>query len=126
MNKNILVYGGVDDVAEVDVISWQETDTEPTTPTPPPFPPTGVTPPPLVITSIADINNGTKIGEVIIAGQITHQDEDDCDEWQFSDGTGSLEVEFATCNVPAIGVPVYIYGKTDGNHEVDVFSWEPQ
>lgn len=127
INKNMLVYGAVDDIGEVDVISWQETDTEPTTPTPPVFPPAGVTPPPLVITSVADINNDVKFGEIIIAGHLTTNNTSDCDEQDFTDGTGTLEVEFQGCgNLPAVGQAIYIYGKTDGRYEVDVFSWMPQ
>ena len=125
-NKNMLVYGGVDDIGEVDVIGWEEIATEPTTPTKPDFPPAGVTPPALLITTVDDIVKGVKTGEVIMAGKLTHQQDDDCDEWIFNDGTGSLEMEFPSCNVPALNVPFYVYGKTDGNYEVDVFSWEPQ
>ena len=126
VNKNILVYGGVDDIGEVDVINWAPTDTKPTNPTPPTFPPPGVTPPNLEITTVDDIVKGVKTGEVIMAGQLTNRQDDDCNEWIFNDGTGSLEVEFPSCNVPAVGVPIYIYGKTDGNYEIDVFSWAPQ
>lgn len=126
VNKNMLVYGGVDDIGEVDVISWSLTDTKPTNPSPPTFPPAGVTPPNLEITTVDQIIKGLKSGEVIMAGQLTHRQDDDCDEWVFNDGTGSLEMEFQSCNVPAVGVPFYVYGKTDGNYEVDVFSWMPQ
>jgi uncharacterized protein YdeI (BOF family) len=126
VDQKMLVYGGVDDIGEVDVIGWWPTDTPPTTPTPPDFPPPGVTPPALVITTVDDIVKGVKTGEVIMAGQLTHQQDDDCDEWIFNDGTGSLEMEFQSCNVPAVGTPVYIWGKTDGQYEIDVFSWDPQ
>lgn len=126
VGKKMLVYGGVDDIGEVDVISWQETETKPTDPKVPTFPPAGVNPPDLKITTVDDIVKDKVRGEVIMAGQLTNQQDDDCDEWVFNDGTGSIEVEFASCNVPAIGTPVYIYGKTDGRFEVDVFSWIPQ
>lgn len=126
IDKNILVYGGVDDIGEVNVIGWEEIATEPTTPTPPTFPPAGVTPPALVITSVDDIVKGVKTGEVIMAGQLTHQQDDDCNEWVFNDGTGSLEMEFPSCNVPAVGVPIYVYGITDGTYEVDAWQWTPQ
>ena len=126
LNKKMLVYGGVEDIGEVDVISWFLTDTKPPTPTPPTFPPAGVTPPELAISTVDQIVKGVKSGEVYLAGQLTHSQDDDCDEWVFNDGTGSLEVEFPSCHVPAIGVKIYIYGKTDGRYEVDVFSWQPQ
>ena len=123
----MLVYGGVDDVGEVDVYTWLETDDKPTNPTPPPFPPAGVTPPDLTITKVSDINSGAKFGEMIIAGALTTNNTDDCDEQMFTDGTGTVEVEFQHCsNLPAVGVAIYIYGKSDGRYEFDVFSWEPQ
>jgi uncharacterized protein YdeI (BOF family) len=126
VNVKMLVYGGVEDAGEVDVINWLPAETKPETPTPPTFPPAGVTPPALEISTVDQIIKGVKTGEVIVAGKLTNQQDDDCDEWVFNDGTGSIEVEFSSCNVPAVGVPIYIWGKVDGRYEIDVFSWDPQ
>lgn len=126
VNEMIFVYGGVEDAGEVDVIGWDEEETKPINPIPPVSPPEGVTPPSLDISTVDDIIKGVKFGPVIMAGQLTHQQDDDCDEWVFNDGTGSIEMDFPSCNVPAVGIPVYVNGKTDGRYEIDVFTWEAQ
>ena len=128
LNQNILVYGGVEDNNEVDVIAWRQVDSQPTPPVNPPVnPPTN---PDLKIDNVRDILSGSISGEVLVAGSTTSRvEDDDCDEWFFNDGTGTIKLDFPTCNVPNPGVPIYAYGSTtldDGQVEIDVRAWQAQ
>lgn len=125
INKNILVYGGVEDVGEVDVFKWEEVDQKPVDPVDPPNPPV-TQPPTITITKVSDLTSSKTYGMVLLAGQITGHSDDDCDDgWIFSDGTDSIELDFPNCNVPAIGQPIYVYG-SGRRSEVDVQEWALQ
>ncbi len=129
---NVLVLGEVaddDGRREIDVEAWAAEATKPPEPVDPPDKRIDPTPPPLGITSVRDILNGTK-GEVILAGQLTELTEDnDCDEWYFTDGDGRIGLDFSSCHVPPVNTPVYILGKVDedaNSLEVDVWEWALQ
>ena len=46
-------------------------------------------------------------------------------EWNFDDGSGTIKLDFPTCNVPQSGQAIYVHGQT-ASDEVDVWEWEPQ
>ena len=127
---NVLVLGSVDDDdgrREIDVEAWAAETTKPPEPVDPPDKGIDPTPPPLVITPVRDINNGDVTGEVILAGRLTERaQEGDCDEWFFTDGNGTVELDFSSCHVPMLNTPVYILGKVDSRTEVDVNDWALQ
>lgn len=126
---NVLVLGAVDDDdgrREIDVETWEAEATPPTEPVDPPPGRPDPTPPELEITAVRDVVSGAVEGEVILAGQLTGLTPDnECDEWFFTDGTGTVELNFNGCHVPPINTPVYILGKTD-HDEVDVKDWALQ
>ena len=123
LNQNIYVYGGIDDDNEVDVFNWQESNSKPD-PSIPPLP-GDRNKGDLTITKVSDILSGKKAGSVYLAGATTTRTEDDCDEWNFDDGSGTIKLDFPTCNVPQSGQAIYVHGQT-ASDEVDVWEWEPQ
>lgn len=122
--RKVVVYGTAES-DEVDVIAWEHADARPpggTGPTTPPDP----NPPELKITTVAQVRAGGVFGQIILAGQITGQSDDDCDEWTFADGTGSIELDFPSCHVPQVGIPIYVQGTPSGSNEIDVSQWQPR
>jgi uncharacterized protein YdeI (BOF family) len=81
------------------------------------------TPPPLVLTTVAQVLSGNSPHEVILAGALTGPTSDS-DEWIFSDDTGNIVLDFPSSNIPAVGTPVYVHG-TVGSSEIDVIAWQP-
>lgn len=125
-NVNILVYGGVEDVGNVDVFRWEEISTRPEEPVPPPNPEVPQ-PPTIVITTVFDITNNNFHGEALLAGKLTAHNDDDCDDdWLFDDGTATIEMDFPNCNVPNIGDLIYVYGYAGSTTEFDAKEWEKQ
>ena len=124
VNTKILVYGGVEDVGEVDVFRWEAESTKPVDPVDPPNPPV-TQPPTITITKVSELQSGAVYGQVLLAGSLTGKNDNDCDEWLFSDGTGTIELDFPNCNVPSVGQAIYVYG-SGGRSEVDVKEWALQ
>jgi uncharacterized protein YdeI (BOF family) len=123
VNTNILVHGAVEDVGEVDVFRWDEESTKPVDPVDPPNPPV-VQPPTITITTVADLVSGKVYGKVLLAGHTTEQQGSDEDEWYFTDGTGTIVLDFST-RIPTPGQAIFAYG-SGGRSEVDVVEWAPQ
>ena len=125
LNELILVWGTVDSGPEIDVIQWALAASIPPEPVDPPVTPPDPTPPTLVITKVSDILAGNAPYEVILAGQLTRQDGNDDDEWWFTDGTGEVVLDFPSGHRPAVGAPIYVWGKTSSS-EIDVIAWQPR
>jgi len=114
----IYVFGTVAS-SEIDVAEWQPVPPLMAIPQTPPDP----TPPPLTLTTVSDILSGNSPHEVILAGSLTGPTSDS-DEWEFSDGTGSIVLDFPSSNIPVVGAPIYVHG-TVASSEIDVIAWEP-
>ncbi len=123
ISTEILVYGTVEDVGEVDVFRWVPETEKPIDPVDPPNPPV-VQPPTITITKVSDLTSGAIFGKVLLAGQLTEQKGSDNDEWYFTDGTDSIVLDFPA-NIPALGLAIFVTG-TGGQFEVDVDEWEAQ
>ena len=81
--------------------------------------------PPAIITSVRDILDGNSAHTVVVAGALTGPTSDS-DEWNFSDGTGSVVLDFPSSgHIPAVGVPIYVLGRASSS-EIDVEEWMPQ
>ena len=118
----IYVLGSVAS-SEIDVAAWQPATDVTVPPTQPPVTPPDPTPPPLTLTTVAQVLNGNSPHEVILAGALTGPTSDS-DEWTFSDGTGSIVLDFPSSNIPAVGTPIYVHG-TVASSEIDVIAWQP-
>jgi hypothetical protein len=123
ISTKILVYGTVEDVGEVDVFRWEAETEKPVDPVDPPNPPI-VQPPTITITKVSDLTSGKTFGKVLLAGHLTEQKGSDRDEWYFTDGTGTIVLDFPA-NIPAVGQAIFAYG-SGGQFEVDVDEWGPQ
>jgi len=123
INTKILVYGTVEDVGEVDVFRWEAEPVKPVDPVDPPNPPV-VQPPTITITKVSDLTSGNTYGKVLLAGHTTEKKGSDDDEWYFTDGTGTIVLDFPA-NIPTAGQAIFVYG-SGGQFEVDVDEWAPQ
>jgi uncharacterized protein YdeI (BOF family) len=125
LNELSLVWGTVDSGPEIDVITWELVASIPPNPIDPPVTPPDPTPPTLTITKVSDILAGNSSSEVIVAGQLTRRDGNDDDEWWFTDGTGEIVLDFPSNHIPAVGTPIYAWGKV-ASSEIDVIAWQPR
>ena len=95
-----------------------------TLPTTPPDP----TLPPSVITTAAQVANGTATGRVLMNGQLTRVKSPQDHEWWFDDASGpEIEMDFSSSYVPPVGTNFTAYGdvdKGDSENEVDIIAWE--
>ena len=122
VGTNFTVYGTVDGPSEVDVIAWEPGAYTGTAPTPSP----GPNPPIPETTTVAEIRTGSLHGQmVIVEGTVTRLADDDHNELIFTDGTGEMELDFPSNNVPALGTAIRAYGSVSDGPEIDVQAWEP-
>ena len=72
-----------------------------------------------------DILDGNSPHTVVVAGALTGPTSDN-DEWNFSDGTGTIVLDFPDSgHIPAVGAPIYVLGSVSSS-EIDVDEWMPQ
>jgi len=123
VGTNFTVYGTVDGPSEVDVIAWEPCAYTGTAPTPSPGPNPAIPP----TTTVAEIQAGSLIGQmVLVEGTVTRVADDDHNELIFTDGTGEIELDFPSNNVPALGSAIRAYGSVSSGPEIDVQAWEPR
>jgi uncharacterized protein YdeI (BOF family) len=79
-------------------------------------------PPAPGVTSVADILAGKSGHNVIVVGRTTARTSDS-DEFWFSDGTGTIMMDFPSGNVAPFGVPIRVNGVVSSS-EIDVQSWQ--
>jgi uncharacterized protein YdeI (BOF family) len=89
-----------------------------------PVSPPDPTPAPTVITPVSAISGGTVTsGQVLIFGQLTTVATADQDQWNFSDGSGTVVVDFPSSHVPSAATDALILGSVK-NGQVDVITWD--
>ena len=85
--------------------------------------------PPTVLTTAAQVANGTVTGRVLMNGQLTRVKSPQDHEWWFDDASGpEIEMDFSSPYVPPVGTNFTAYGdvdKGDSENEVDIIAWEP-
>ena len=118
---DVLILGSVKN-GQVDVIAWETLGSMPAPPVNPPTTPPDPTPPVLNFTTVAEILAGNSPFEVLLAGALTGPTSDN-DEWNFSDDTGTIVLDFpSSSNIPAVGIPIIVLG-TVSSSEIDVGQW---
>ena len=123
---NFTAYGDVDkgdSENEVDIIAWEAGSYTGTPPSPSPGPNPEI---PAEFTTVDEILSGTVFGMVLVRGSVTRLADDDHNELVFTDGTGEIELDFPSNNVPALGSSIIAYGSVSSDPEVDVSAWQHQ
>lgn len=127
VGTNFTAYGDVDrgnSENEVDIITWAPGAYTGTPPLPSPGPNPEI---PAEFTTVADIQSGGFFGRmVLVRGSVTRLADDDHNELVFTDGTGEIELDFPSNNVPALGSSIIAYGSVSSDPEIDVQTWQHQ
>ena len=127
VGTNFTAYGDVDkgdSENEVDIIAWEPGSYTGTPPSPSPGPNPEI---PAEFTSVAEILSGGFFGQmVLVRGRVTRLADDDHNELVFTDGTGEIELDFPSNNVPALGSSIIAYGSVSSGPEIDVYAWQHQ
>ena len=127
VGANFTAYGDVDrgdTENEVDIITWAPGAYTGTPPLPNPGPSPEIPP---EFTTVAEILNGGFFGKmVLVRGTVTGLADDDHNELVFTDGTGRIELDFPSNNVPALGSSIIAYGSVSSGPEIDVQAWDHQ
>ena len=101
-------------------IPTPEQPTTPVTPTPNPNPPLNVT---TVKQLLDQVAAGEGLGQHVILEGWNIRDTSDNDEKIFSDGTGEVQIDYPSSNIPPLFVRIRVRG-TVSSSEVDADSWE--
>ena len=105
----------------------KKTSTEPAPVPELPVRPPDPTPPPAILTSVADILAGNAQREVLMAGTLVSVFNASDHQYRFSDpgSPNEITVDFSSDHVPTIGQLVLIWGKVQSDFVIDVIEWSP-